>query len=172
MKRHTRATGGYSLIELTIYIGILAALAVMAVGGMISMVRTFGEIRAYTDLRQGGASALDRMTREIRYASAVDMAGTTLDANPGRLKLTSTDESGTPKTMEFSVASESLVLAENGVDTGSIVGDGVTVESFVVRRALTDKGALVKLELMLKDTRDAGARSAAFYGSAVLRGAY
>lgn len=156
---------GYTMMELLIYTAILAVMAVLIIQGLLAVTLSFGEVRAYNMLRAGGNIAMERMLKEVRFANAVTTASSTL-------ALLSSDEAGAPKTVEFAVSSGTLSLAEDGINKGSLTGNGVTVTSLVFREATTSKGSLIKIEMTLTDARLRNVRVANFYGSAVLRGSY
>ncbi|OGZ04010.1 MAG: hypothetical protein A2648_00205 [Candidatus Lloydbacteria bacterium RIFCSPHIGHO2_01_FULL_41_20] len=163
---------GYSMIELVIYISIIAVMAVLSVQAMLSTTRVFAEIKSFVNISEGGVIAIERIIKEIRFGKSIDYAETILDINPGRLKLNTTDENGNAKTMDFYTANNSVNIIDNGVDKGSITGSSTVLTSLVFRQSTTSKGMLVKIEMTIKDTRETNPRSASFYGSAVLRGAY
>ena len=160
------------MIELVIYVSIIAVMAVLSVQAMLSMTRVFAEIKSFTSIRGGGVVALERMIKEIRFGGSIDYSGTVLGSNPGRLKLNTTDENGNTKTLDFYVTNNSINIIDNGIDKGSIIGSSTVLTNLVFRQSTTSKGMLVKIEMTLKDNRATNTRSASFYGSAVLRGAY
>ncbi|MDP3958179.1 MAG: hypothetical protein Q8Q36_01795 [bacterium] len=167
-----KTTRGYTMIELVLYASLLAVMSVLVVQALISLTRTFGEMKASSALRAGALVGMERMLKEIRFASSVDYAGSMFDSSPGRLTLNSTDEGGAAKTVEFRVATSTLLLIDDGVDKGALTGDAVSVASLVFREATTPKGSLIKIEMTLEDTRLSNPRPATVYGSAVMRGAY
>lgn len=163
---------GYTILELIVYVSIVAVIAVFSVQAMFSITRTFAEVKSYGDIRESAVTALERMIKEIRFAASIDYSGTVLGVNPGRLKLNTSDEVGNLKTFEFYVSDNSLNLIDNGLDKGTITGGNIFLTNLVFNQSTTSKGMLVKIEMTLQDTRDINPRSANFYGSAVLRGAY
>ena len=163
---------GFTIFELVVYVSIIAVMAVGSIQAMLSITRTFSEVKSYSDIRESATSALERMIKEIRFATSIDYSGTVLGINPGRLKLNTTDEDGNTRTLEFYTLGNSLNLIDNGVDKGTITGGSTLLNNLIFRQSTTSKGMLVKIEMTLKDTRVTNSRSANFYGSAVLRGAY
>ncbi len=160
------------MLELVVYVSIIAVMAVLSVQAMLSITRVFAEIKSFSSIREGGVIAIERMIKEIRFAVSIDYSGTTLGTNPGRLKLNTTDENGNAKTMEFYVSENSLNIIDNGAEKGTITGSSTLLTNLVFRESTTSKGMLVKIEITLKDNRATSTRSASFYGSAVMRGAY
>lgn len=160
------------MAELVIYSALLAVLAILVVQALLSLTRTFAEIKASSALRSGALVGMERMIKEIRFAESVDYAGSTFGASPGRLTLNSTDEAGAAKTVEFRMATGTLVLIDGGTDKGALTGEGISVVSLVFSEATTGKGPLIKIEMTFADTRPSNPRTVAVYGSAVMRGAY
>ena len=147
-------------------------MAVLAVQAILSITRVFAEVRSFSSIRGGGVSAIERIVKEIRFASSINYSGTILGSNPGRLKLNTTDESGSAKTVEFYVDGNSLNIIDDGVEKGTLIGNNVFLTNLIFKQSTTSRGMLVKIEMTLKDDRATSSRSANFYGSAVLRGAY
>ncbi|MEK7661874.1 MAG: prepilin-type N-terminal cleavage/methylation domain-containing protein [Patescibacteria group bacterium] len=117
--KFSRKNGGYTLLELIVYVSVVALLAVISVQSTLSLTRTFSEAKSYGDIRESGTASLERIIKEIRFASSVNLPNTTLNSNPGRLTLNTTDELGNPKTVEFYVSDNSLRLIDGGVDKGA-----------------------------------------------------
>src|SRR3970040_314989 len=105
-----RHQGGYTMVELVIYAALLAVLSVLVIQALLSLTRTFSEIKASAALRAGAQVGMERMLKEIRFASSVDYAGSALGSSPGRLALNSTDEAGSARTVEFLSASGAFAL--------------------------------------------------------------
>ena len=162
---------GFGLIEIIVYVSIVALIAIFSINAILSVTKVFAEVKSYNDLRESAVISLERMIKEIRFANDIDIAGTVFGTNPGRLKLNTTDETGSPKTLEFYVSGGSLNIIDNDAEKGTITGSSTALTNLVFRQALTPKGKLIKIEMTLSDTR-ANPRTVNFYGSAVLRGSY
>lgn len=170
MKRNKKF--GYSMIELIVYVSITGVIAILSVQAMLSITRTFAEVKAFSDIRRSGVVSMDRIIKEIRFASSIDYAGTILNSNPGKIKLNTADENGNAKTVEFHSSGNSMYFMDNGIEKGTITGSSTLLTNLIFRQSTTSKGLLVKIEMTLKDNRATSSRSENFYGSTVLRGAY
>lgn len=166
-------TGGYTLFEIVIYVGILMVVFLTVFGLMSSIMRSFIIAKIYNDVRISGGTAMDRIMRESRAAYAVDSANSIFDTHPGQLQLFTTDDLGNPKTIRFSfdVDNNAITLLDDGVDKGVITGSGVLVTNFVVRKSDNAKSTLVKIDIGLQSVKKNDI-SGGFSSSAVLRGAY
>ena len=83
------------MVELVVYSAIVAVMAVLTVRAVLSLTKVVSEIKSYTDIQGAGTLAMERMTKEIRSASSVDLSQSSFAA--GHLTLNGTDASGAPK---------------------------------------------------------------------------
>ncbi len=162
---------GNTLIEMLVYISIFAVLSITIVNVLVTMMKSFSEVQAYRDLAEASTVSLERITREIKGATSVDVANSTFNVSPGVLQLNTTDSGGTAKTVKFDISSNQLRLTENGVVTGNIVGGNISVNSLVFRNITTNKGNAIRIEMTMQNTRDRTI-SKDFYSTAIIKGAY
>lgn len=164
---------GYTLLETVVYVGVLSV-AVMAIFTILfSITRAFTDARIYNEVELSGATAMERIAREIRTAGSVDPGNSVLDANPGQLQLNTTDEAGTAKTIQFyfDAVNKTINLDDNGTDKGSLTGDEVEITNLIFRQWDTPKSSLIKIEMTVQSKRKT-TLSAKFYDSVVMRGGY
>ena len=57
---------GYTLLETVIYVGILAVIAVLALGSILSVYKAFGKTKIERKLALNGDIAVERMVRSVR----------------------------------------------------------------------------------------------------------
>ena len=163
---------GFSLIEMVVYIALLAILTVLAVNMTLSMTRAFADLRVSRDINSSATTLFERITRDIRGAYDVDVAGSVLGTNPGDLLLDTKDSSGTNMTVEYFVSNGSVHIKENGVDQEAIMSASTQAVSFVVREAVSTNSKAVKVEVTLSATRGDITKQRNFYTTVVLRGTY
>lgn len=169
-----RTQGGYALLEILVYIVVLSLVANVTVNGLIIMTRSFNESRANRDLASSGASAMERLGREIRAGVSIDGAGSTFITSPGVLKLNTLDENNVAHTITFNVSGSpaQLMLTRDGSSVGALTTPHVAVESFIVRQMAVGGESAVKVELTLRAVRASGGKTANFYNTVILRGTY
>lgn len=162
---------GFSLVEIIIYIAILAVISVGALNTFILTYRLLGEVRLTRMLNASAAIAMERLTRTIRDAQAVNVGASTFDTSPGVLSLTGTETP--PLTHRFSVETGSLKL-ESGIDPAVyLTPAGVEVTNFVVRHIIGGSATEgVKIELTLDAALGRATESQNFFDTVILRGAY
>ncbi|OHA81860.1 MAG: hypothetical protein A2675_01790 [Candidatus Yonathbacteria bacterium RIFCSPHIGHO2_01_FULL_51_10] len=163
---------GFSLIEMVVYIALLAILTVLAVNMTLSMTRAFADLRVSRDLNSSATALFERITRDIRGAYDVDAAGSVLGTNPGELLLNTKDAGGTNMTVEYFVSSGAVHIKENGLDLGPITSASTQTGSFVVREIIGANSKAVKVEVTLSATRGDITKQRNFYTTVVLRGTY
>jgi type II secretory pathway component PulJ len=163
---------GYTIIEILVYLAIFTLVSVGTINSLVIIVKSFGEIRSNRAIIDSGSLAMERMTREIRNASSIDTANSTLASNPGVLTLNTTDSSGTAKTVKFMTSNNVLVLYEDGSLSGNLLGQGIQVTNLVFTSITMTNGTAVKVAMTIQDTKSARLQSQDFYSTIILRGSY
>ncbi|OGF58167.1 hypothetical protein A3B05_00175 [Candidatus Giovannonibacteria bacterium RIFCSPLOWO2_01_FULL_43_160] len=153
---------GYTLLETVIYVGILAVIAVLALGSILSVYKAFGKTKIERKLALNGDIAVERMVRSVRSATSTDTSVSVFGIHPGILKIGGT---------KFSLLGSVLQVTENGEAPQDLTSD-VNVSSLVFYRTVSANSEIIKIELALQAGTGIFQKSKNFYGSAVLRGAY
>lgn len=164
---------GFTLVEMVIYVAFFSVLSIVTVNATIMVMKSFYSLRITQSISQSATTALERMTREIRNAYAVDTANSTLTTNPGRLTLLTKDDAGALTTVEFYMNNSQLNMKVGGVDKGSLVSKTVTMTNLVFRQATSTNSQAVKVEMTLRDSRDVrlgATKTVKYYDTIVLRG--
>jgi len=161
-----RVRDGYSLVEVIVYVSLLASLSVFVIGSVLSIYKAFAKTRIDRAISQNGTVAMETMIRETRQAISIDGAASTFGANPGTLAL------GAKK---FSL-SGGAVKVQDGTNPAQDLTSGVTATSLIFYRDTVASSEvssdIVKIELTLEGGEGAFFRRITFFGSAVVRGAY
>ena len=163
---------GFSLIEMLFYIALLSLCMLAVMRTLVAVTNSYRTFRSATHVEQEAAFGFERMVREIRDASGIDDAGSTFGSHPGKLLLSTTDVSGTARTVEFSLSSGLLKLAENRVTTGFLTSTSTTISNLVFRKITTARSKGVKIEMTMQSGTTTAFRSENFYVTAVLRDSY
>jgi len=163
---------GYSIVEVLVYLAIFTTVSILVINSFIVVLGTFNTTRANRDLLESGSVAIERLAREIRQSDSVDVVNSVLGSTPGALELDSTDVSGNPMAVRFSVSNGALNLYEGGNLIGNLLGQNISATSLFFRRIVTANGEAVRIELTLTDTSGTASRTANFYNTIILRGGY
>lgn len=162
---------GFTLIEMIIYIVIFSLFSIFTINTLLTMTRTFTETRVNRDLIQSGNTALEKISREIRGAESISPTGSVFGSSYGALALVVPDGAST-KTVQITGSSTGITYSENGGTSQSLLTQTVSVTSLVFRQITTPQGQAIRVEMTLRGTRGTLSRSAPFYTTVIMRGAY
>ncbi|MBI3633950.1 MAG: hypothetical protein HY226_06725, partial [Candidatus Vogelbacteria bacterium] len=93
---------GFTFIELIVYISVLVAVFLVFSSSVLSISKSYGQLRIIRDLDFAAIDSMERITREVRGASSVDSTQSVLGINVGTLLVNQTDSSGNNTTVKFS----------------------------------------------------------------------
>lgn len=166
-----KRSNAFSLVEIIIYLAIFTFVSIFVVNSLIISMSSFSVTHTNHVLLEGGLSSMDRISREIRQASSIDIANSSLGLDGGVLQLNSTDSSGSPITIKISNVGEAInVYQPADTFVGNLLNGSVVVDSLIFRRVDTTAGEAVKIEMVLRDTKNNKTEN--FYNTIILRGAY
>lgn len=164
---------GYSIIEMLVYLAIFTVLSVVVINSFIIILFSFNTTNMNRQLIESGTMVVERMSREIRQASSIDIVNSSIGSNPGILQLNSTDQtSGNSVIIKFATINQALNLYRDGTSAGNLLGQNVSVDSLIFRRIATTNSEAVKIEMTLSYSKGQSTKSVNFYDTVVLRGGY
>jgi type II secretory pathway pseudopilin PulG len=163
---------GITIVETVIYTAILTIVLTLIVQVMFSIVRTHRVVRLKQSIESSATLSMERMLREIRNATSVDVGGSTFGSSPGRLTLDGTDANGLPYTITFDLSGGTIRISSNGSAPGNLSLPGVTADSLIFRNMNNSISSGVKVELSLSGSTGAESRTLDLFGFAVLRNSY
>lgn len=163
---------GTSIVEMLVFMAIAVSLFLMVVEFIIMYGRIYSVLTVSEHINSSAMAALERMTREIKGATSVDQGQSVFGVHPGTLVLNSENASGTPMTIEFYVSSSTLMMKRDGVPIGALTRSDVSVDTLLFSYHSNLRSALVTVEMTARSGTASTTRSASFFGSGVLRGAY
>lgn len=163
---------GFSIIETLVYISLLAAIFLLFVNFTTGLVRSYGIVKAIRDLDNGALVSMERITREIRGSTTVDMGQTILDTSPGKLVLNQIDSLGATTQTVFLVVNGNLNITISGVDKGSLLPDGVTVTNLKFTKIDSTHSNAIKIDITLRSTRGKITKDENYHSTIIMRGSY
>ena len=163
------ATEGFSLVEMLVYIFILALMLSVITNIVVSVIRSGRIIQSLRNVENSFMISLERVTRETRQAESVDLVSSVLNANPYQLVLKSTDALGNPRTVAFYLSSGVLMFSENGVEAGALTQTDAQVSNLVFRRFSGPTTEGIRTEITIESGTSTHYRSNNFYFSTILR---
>ena len=166
MKLHANNKKGFTVIEILIYASLLALLIVLMANAVASLSHIIGEAKTERTLRSSAEAALERITREVRFAETVNVGLSTLNTNPGTLVLTSINPfTETAQTITISVDGDLVTIQKNAGPVEYLTSDKTTVTSLIFRRIVNGTASeSIRAELTVGGEN--------FYTTTVLRRSY
>ncbi|KKU25887.1 MAG: hypothetical protein UX39_C0016G0008 [Candidatus Magasanikbacteria bacterium GW2011_GWA2_46_17] len=170
--KNQKFTTGFSLVEMIIYVGLLAIILVAMMNMLFGMSRAYGYLKFSRHIQSSAVTALDRMVRDIRNAQSVNTAESTLGTSPGVLTINTTTATSSSQKLQFYILNGTLRVKRDGGDLGPLTLSDVSVSNLVFRQINTGISQAVKIEMTLSAGTGPTARSVNFYNTAVLRDSY
>lgn len=160
---------GYSLIEMVIYVSLLSMISVLVVNTILSFTGSYKNLLVLRKIEHSGISSMERMTRDIRNSSVVEVSNSTLNQSPGVLTVSNTN-SGTKVTTKFYVQDGVLKVDVDGAYDGPVTISDTNVSNLVF--SLIDNGAsqAVKIDLTVESNLGDISKSKTYHSTVVLRG--
>ncbi len=165
-------TKGFSLPEMIIYLAVLTILTTAIVGALLGLSSTYRQLRAVKHIERSGILSMERMTREIKNATTIDVGQSVLGSGPGTLTLNATTLGGNARVVKFYVENGTLKVSQNGALEGPLSSKKASTTNLVFYRISTPNSEAVRIVLTLSATSSNYARTERFYGTAILRGSY
>ena len=169
-KSHNRQKG-FTLIESLIYLALFVLLSTVLIDSLLMMHKAYSETRINRDLLESASVSMERMTREVRGGTSLNVSASMFAATSGVLAINTTDSGGASKTEQFALVSNAVQFTENGVVSGNLTGANVSVDSLTFRNITTIKGSAVKIEMSLHSLIDP-TRIMSLSDTVAMRGAY
>ncbi len=173
LQRRQSDQRGLSLLESVVYVALIALVLVSSINIMLISVRAFAVGRAEHALATEGRAAMDRIIYEVRLASATETASSVLGTSPGTLALTTivSPDDETAITRTITMTSAAVMIAE-GASSAVPLTAGVVPQALTFYRTAAGSSEAVRVVLRLSAGTGVAAKTATFYGMAVLRGSY
>lgn len=164
-----RAQSGYSLVEMIIYISILFMILIVVVNTVISYTRSYRTLGALRTVENSAMNAMERMTRDIRGATSIDTANSTLGSSPGVLTIVST--SGTVSTTtKFYVQGGVLKVDVNGTYFGPLTLSNASTTSLTFTRLTSTVSSAVKIDMTIDGTSGPVTKTKTYHSTIILKG--
>lgn len=160
---------GYSLVEMVIYVAILSAISLVIINMLISFTKSYQTLGALRVAEHSGIDFMERVTREIRGATSVDSANSTLGTSPGVLTLVSTF-GGVSTTTKFYVQNGIIKMDVNGVYFGPLTVSNSSTTNLTFTSLANSVSSAVKVDLTVQGTAGTATRVKSYHSTIILRG--
>lgn len=165
-----RDQGGYSLIELVLYVGIILFVGVLVVSSYFGIVQSYQRYQTIQEINNSANTVAQSIIRDIRRATAIDVANSVFNANPGRLQATTTENDGSLTRVDFYTDDDQLFIQKGAEQATPLTKASVQVQELVFNKvqAGVRTGVRMQLELSTQD-RFFGTTTAEFTTTAIPR---
>ncbi len=165
-------SGGFSLVEILIYILLLGLLLAAIINSTLLLAKSYRNVKATRSIESSAISSMDRMTREIRNATSINTGASSLNVNPGILALNTTTASGTSQTIRFYTSSGKLIMERDGSTVGQLTFSDSNVSNLIFRSISTTTSEAVKIEMSIQSSTSTSFITKNFYQTVILRSSY
>lgn len=165
---------GFTLLEVLIYLAILALITTGAVRLLLSSSFNLAEARSERKIISTGENVMENMLREIRLSSSVVAGSSVFASNPGTLALTTLTSpgSGTETTKVFAISGGRITKQVGGGAAEFVTPIEAVVTDLTFWRSVSAHSDLVRIKITIEAGQGRSKETATFYGSAVLRRGY
>jgi len=165
---------GFTLMEMVIYIAILAIIVVLVVSSVLAMSKSLSGIQTSRKINNFAETSMERIIREIRFANNVDVSGSTFGVNPGTLKLNTINPvNEIPTTVEFYQSGDNLMIKEGLGAPEDITPSSLSVTNLIFYDIVVPGiSESIKIEIEVKGSGIFGDKIERFYNTVVLKRSY
>ena|SRR3989344_2174962 len=162
---------GLTLVEMIIYTAIVSLLTLTVVNSIIQLNTAYRQFKVVRTIGQSATFSMERISREIRGASSVDIGQSILDVNPGVLQLKQVT-GGVTRLVKFYLDGDIIKISENDVEEGPLTSNRASVTNLVFRLIVTPNSEAVRVEMTISASTNSYSKSEKFYDTIVIRGSY
>ncbi len=165
----TNMKKGYSLVEMILYISLLSIFTVIIINSLLSFTQPYRTLLALRIVDDTGINGMERMTRDIRAASIVDVTNSVLGSDPGVLSLVAT-ANGVSTTTKFYVQNQTLKVNVNGVYVGPLGTANSAITKLVFQELSNGTSTAVKINMTVQATVGPAVKTKIYHTTVILRG--
>jgi len=169
MIKSFQSKSGYTLVEALIYIAVFVVMSLVIIVLILAVLETSRRVTPMNSLSRMAVSSFEVITREIRRATSIDTANSSLATSTGSLQLNTLDAGGNARIAKFYLNSGLIKIDENGTYLGPLSTSDVSVNALIFNLATSTKKNLIKMELNLSAGSGKYQKTEKFYSSVQLR---
>lgn len=164
---------GFTLLEIIVYVSLLAIITVAAVNVYFSEMNAWGYARAERNATDAGKLMMERIIQEVRLARSVNTSVSIFGSHPGKLVLNTFENatSTVEATLEIFLDGTELKI-KRGTQAAVSLSGSTKVTQLVFFYVSSPKSELVRVNLTVETSGGKFAQTKNFTSAAVLRGSY
>lgn len=157
---------GFSLVEMIVYMSIVVMVAAAAVSVLLSLGTVVQQYQAEQTLLRSNVTILERILLDVRTATAVNLAASTLDDPKGTLVLTLPSGTVTYQWVDGEVE------RQLGADVVQLQQDAVSIEALQFSVVSASQSDYVRVVVDSAVSMGQGTSTRSYTAGAVTRAAY
>lgn len=162
---------GFTLIEMLVYVAILAIMTVAVITVTLSQSQAYADFKVARNVYTSASASLERMVREIRVADNIIIGSSSLDSHPGILTLQKTGAAGI-ETVQFYLVGGVLKVQENSSPEGALTRKEVVVTNLVFKQIISTASEGVRIEMTLSSIQGNSSKTEQFSTFVIMRNSY
>jgi Tfp pilus assembly protein FimT len=147
---HRVKNRGFSLVEMLVYVFVLTLFSLLVVESLLGMSGSYRRLVAARAIANSGVVSMERMTREIRNATDVNVLLSTLDAPSGRLHLVTSNDDGYMQNVSFALEEGVINVYRNDILVGPLTVGRASTTQLVFRVYESGRSKAVGIEMALE----------------------
>lgn len=159
---------GYTLVEMIIYVALMSVISLLIVNTVLSFTKSYRNVLTLRTVESSALDTLERMSRDIRGATSIDTANSTLGTSPGVLTLIQTTAS-VSTTTKYYVQSGVLKVDVNGTYVGPLTSRGSSVQSLTFTKIQNSVSSGVKVDLTITGSAGDTTRTKSYHTTVLLK---
>ncbi len=156
-------------MEMVIYITVLSIVTVVIANTLVSFSRSYRDLLALQVVDHSGIDAMEKMTRDIRAATSIDIANSTFGSNPGVLTIVRTTNN-ISTTTKFYIQNSILKADVNGSYFGPLSSSGATVTNLVFSKIDSAISKAIKIDMTVSATVGTATKTKSYHSTVILKG--
>jgi len=162
---------GFTLIETIVYTFGLVLLIGTMVGLMYYMYNWYQYATISSKVDQIGLTVMDRLVRDIRTGTDIDLAQSTFNSATGQIFINGKEE-GVAITKEFNLSNNRIQYEYDGGGAQYLTPQNMSISRFYFKDLSTSVSKAVKIEIQITYNTRTGPITHDFNGLAILRQSY
>jgi prepilin-type N-terminal cleavage/methylation domain-containing protein len=156
-------TRGFTLLEMIVYIALVAIIGTAIGTFAFNIVRIGGVIKNDVQILDNARRAMDILTFEIRNSRSVYWPTSVFNSNPGQLSLEQTATSSSAEEIEYTdffKCGNSLCLRREGQSPVNLTGDKIKINNLMfnyLENSTSSKAVRITIEFSFGDEGGGGA---------------
>ncbi len=163
MAINIRNNKGFSLVEMLIYVTLLATILLLVINTVLSFSSSYRQLAALRAAEHSGIDAMERITRDIRQASSADTS------IAGALTLVATSNS-VSTTTRFYVQNNVLNVDINGTYYGPLTTSNASVTNITFTLLTNSTSKAVKVDMTVQGISGTVTKTKTYHSTIVLKG--